>query len=95
LNEALNTKEHKKATNRTQLLFPGGGPHVLTDPMFIQKVSDDKAARLEKVAAQAEGLVLQGPVRRTGIGPRTGPDGNRFERTNGPGPYNLFENDRK
>jgi len=56
LNEALNTKEHKKATDRTQLLFPGGGPRVLTDPMFIQKVSDDKAARVAKVAAQAEGV---------------------------------------
>ena len=55
LNEALNTKEHKKATDRTQLLFPGGGPRVLTDPMFIQKVSDDKASRLAKIAAQAEG----------------------------------------
>jgi hypothetical protein len=43
LNEALNTKEHKKATDCTQLLFPGGGPCVLTDPMpvFIQKVSDN------------------------------------------------------
>jgi hypothetical protein len=40
-------------------------------------------------------LVLQGPVRRTGMGPRTGPDCNWFERTNGPGPYNLFEKDRK
>jgi len=26
LNEALNTKEHKKVTDRTQLLFPGRGP---------------------------------------------------------------------
>ena len=64
LNEALNTKEHKKATDRTQLLFPGGGPRVLTDPMFIQKVSDDKAARLEKIAAQAEGLKKRSRVKR-------------------------------
>ena len=35
-------------------------------------------------------LVLQGPVRRTGKGPRTGPDCNRFKRTNGPGPLNFF-----
>ena len=56
MNEALNTKEHKKVTDHTQLLFPGGGPHVLTDPMFIEKVSDDKAVRLERIAAQAEGL---------------------------------------
>ena len=35
-------------------------------------------------------LVLQGPVRRTRMGPRTGPDCNRFKRTNGPGPSNFF-----
>jgi hypothetical protein len=40
-------------------------------------------------------VVLQGPVCRTGIGPRTGPDCNRFEWTNGSGHYNLFEKDRK
>ena len=40
-------------------------------------------------------LVLQGPVRRTGMGPRTGPDRNQFKWTNGPGPYNFFEKDRK
>jgi len=64
LNEALNTKEHKKATDRTQLLFPGGGPRVLTDPMFIQKVTDDKAARLAKVAAQAEGVKKRSRAKR-------------------------------
>ena len=41
------------------------------------------------------GLVLQGPVRRTGKGPRTRPDCNRFKRTNSPGPLNFFEKDRK
>ena len=40
-------------------------------------------------------LVLQGLVRRTGKGPRTGPDCNRFKRTNSPGPLNFFEKDRK
>ena len=35
-------------------------------------------------------LVLQGPVRRTGKGPRTGPDCNRFKLTNGPGPLNFL-----
>ena len=40
-------------------------------------------------------LVLQGPVHRTGKGPRTGPDCNRFKRTNNPGPLNFFEKDRK
>jgi len=64
LNEALNTKEHKKATDRTQLLFPGGGPRVLTDPMFIQKVSDDKAARLAKVAAKADGVKKRSRAKR-------------------------------
>jgi hypothetical protein len=63
-NEALNTKEHKKATDRTQLLFPGGGPRVLTDPMFIQKVSDDKAARLAKIATQAEGVKKRSRAKR-------------------------------
>ena len=29
LNEALNTKEHKKVTDHTQLLLPGGGPHIV------------------------------------------------------------------
>ena len=67
LNEALNTKEHKKATDRTQLLFPGGGPRVLTDPMFIQKVSDDKVARLAKIAARAEGLKKRSKVKRMKI----------------------------
>jgi hypothetical protein len=64
LNEALNTKEHKKVTDRTQLLFPGGGPRVLTDPMFIQKVSDDKAARLAKVTARAEGVKKRSRAKR-------------------------------
>ena len=64
LNEALNTKEHKKATDRTQLLFPGGGPRVLTDPMFIQKVSNDKAARLAKVAAKADGVKKRSRAKR-------------------------------
>jgi hypothetical protein len=32
--------------------------------MFIQKVSDDKAARLEKVAAQAEGLKKRSRAKR-------------------------------
>ena len=67
LNKALNTKEHKKATDRTQLLFPGGGPRVLTDPMFIQKVSDDKVARLAKIAARAEGLKKRSKVKRMKI----------------------------
>ena len=40
-------------------------------------------------------VVLQGPVCRTGKGPRTGPDCNRFKRTNGPGPLNFIEKDRK
>ena len=40
-------------------------------------------------------VVLQGPVRRTGKGPRTGPDCNRFKQTNSAGPLNFFEKDRK
>ena len=35
-------------------------------------------------------LVLQGLVHRTGMGPRTGPDCNRFKQTNGPGPPNFL-----
>jgi hypothetical protein len=48
-----------------------------------------------QVPDDSPSVVLQGPVRRTGMGPRTGLDCNRFEWTNGPGPYNLFEKDRK
>ena len=44
---------------------------------------------------QDEQVVLQGPIRRTGKGLRTGPDCNRFKRTNSPGPLNFFEKDRK
>ena len=40
-------------------------------------------------------LVLQGLVRRTGMGPRTGPDCNWFKGTNGPGPLNFLRKTRK
>ena len=40
-------------------------------------------------------LVLQGPVCRTRMGPRTGPDCNQFKQTNGPGPLKFFEKDWK
>ena len=50
---------------------------------------------MDKMINDYKKFVLQGPVRRTGMGPRTGPDCNRFKRSNGLGPLNFFEKDQK
>lgn len=52
LNEALNTKENKKETDRTKL-FPEGKPRILTDDKFHHEVSEVKRAREVEVAAKA------------------------------------------
>jgi hypothetical protein len=43
LNEALNTKENKKETDRTQLAGAIGGPRVWTEDKFVAQVASEKA----------------------------------------------------
>ncbi|KZP27731.1 hypothetical protein FIBSPDRAFT_948310 [Athelia psychrophila] len=54
LNEALNTRENKKAANHTKL-FPDGKPRLLTDDEFIAQVTAAKEARQEKLNEKAVG----------------------------------------
>ena len=74
------------------------GTKVLTNGTHYKNCSRPLESILHAVAVQgalSSFVVLQGPVRRTGKGPRTGPDCNRFKHTNGPGPLNYFEKDWK
>ena len=80
----------KKAMREVLItLFPAGNSFILD-----LTVRGEETATFGLLESLMD-VVLQGPVRRTGKGPRTGPDCNRFKRTNSPGPLNFFEKDRK
>lgn len=59
LNEALNTKENKKETDRTQLAGVTGGPRVWTDDKFVAQVANEKMAREKKIADKTQRQVVR------------------------------------
>jgi len=54
LNEALNTKENKKETDRTQLAGAIGGPRVWTEDKFVAQVASEKAEREKKAVDKVQ-----------------------------------------
>ena len=54
LNEALNTKENKKETDRTQLAGAIGGPRVWTEDKFVAQVASEKVEREKKAADKVQ-----------------------------------------